>query len=491
MHRAIRRLAILGLLGLIAVTAEASSHREAPAITERPKVDGTDLYAFRSYEPGRENFVTIIANYQPLQDSYGGPNYFSMDPDALYEIHVDRNGDSLEDITFQFQFQNTIQDIQIPVGLPGQEVMVSIPLINAGPILAGSTGAQNVVETYTLDVVMGDRRTGVRMPVAQAGTTTTTFGKPIDYIGIKSLPDYEAYADTFMYDIDLPGSSTPGRVFVGQRREGFAVNLGEVFDLVNLNPLGPPDGETNVIGNKNVTSIAIEVPIESLTASGAPGDPFEPVIGVWTTASLRQGRVLNPLPEAALGEKDSIHGGAWTQVSRLGSPLVNEVVIGLKDKDKFNASEPKDDAQFATYVTNPTLPELIQLLFGVNAPDLHPRADLVAGFLTGLPTLNQPENVVPAEMLRLNTEIPPTPAALQGRLGLIDADIAGFPNGRRPGDDVVDIALRVVMGVFVDPSVAPDGQLPYTDGAFVDSSFFLTEFPYLMTPVPGSPFTTP
>ncbi|MGB5579559.1 MAG: DUF4331 domain-containing protein, partial [Woeseia sp.] len=177
----------------------------------------------------------------------------------------------------------------------------------------------------------------------------------------------------------------------------------------------------------------------------------------------------------------------YTQVSRLGAPLVNEVVIGLPDKDKFNHSEPANDGQFATYVTNPTLPALIEILFDVPAPTLFPRTDLVAAFLTGVDGLNQPPNVVGSEMLRLNTSIAAVPAGSQNRLGVIEGDAAGFPNGRRPGDDVVDIALRVVMGKLLDPADAPVGQAPLTDGAFVDDSFFDTTFPYLVTPLPGSP----
>jgi hypothetical protein len=276
----------------------------------------------------------------------------------------------------------------------------------------------------------------------------------------------------------IPGCGD-GRLFVGQRREGFVVNLGEVFDLINTDPLGAPDGEPNTLDDKNVTTLALEVPASCLVG------PDSGIIGGWTTASLRQARILNPRPKKLPAE---IHGGAFTQVSRLGSPLVNEVVIGLPDKDRFNHSEPKDDSQFALYVTNPTLPALIELLFpAAAAPTAFPRADLVAGFLTGVDGLNQPPNVVPSEMLRLNTAIPAVPAGSQQPLGVLAGDNAGFPNGRRPGDDVVDIALRVVMGVLLDPAVAPAGQLPFTDGAYVDDSFFDATFPYLVTPLPGSP----
>lgn len=451
-------------------------------ITEMPKVDGTDFYMFRSYEPGRQDFVTAIANYLPLQDAYGGPNYFTMDDDAIYEIHFDNDGNSEEDLTFQFRFQTTVQDIQLPIGPPGQEVMVSVPLANVGPILGPMAPALNVVETFNVDLIVGDRRTGTRMPITNAVDGSTTFTKPVDNIGNKSIPDYDSYEDGFVYDITLPGSATSGRMFVGQRRESFVVNLGEVFDLVNLDPLGPPDGEANTIANKNITSLALELPITFLTQGS------EPVIGGWTTASLRQARVLNPRPDFDNGARPTVEGGAYTQVSRLSSPLINEVIIGLKDKDRFNASEPKDDAQFLTYVTNPTLPALLEILFsGVQAPQLFPRDDLVAAFLTGIDGFNQPSGVTPGEMLRLNTDFVPELAANQSRLGVLEGDAAGFPNGRRPGDDVVDIELRVAMGVLIDPAGAPSGQLPFTDGAIIDSSFFDESFPYLRTPLPGSP----
>jgi hypothetical protein len=279
-----------------------------------------------------------------------------------------------------------------------------------------------------------------------------------------------------VYDVNIPGCGS-GRLFAGQRREGFVVNLGETFDLINTNPVGPVDGEPNTLADKNITSLAIEVPASCLVN----GDP---VIGAWTTASLPQVRILSPRPKRRKGE---IHGGAWTQVSRLGSPLVNEVVIGLPDKDRFNHSEPEDDAQFATYVTNPTLPALIEVLFAVPAPTAFPRADLVQAFLTGVPGLNQPAGVVASEMLRLNTSVAPVPAEQQKPLAVLAGDVAGFPNGRRPGDDVVDIELRVAMGVLLPAADAPAGSLPLTDGAYVDATQFDSAFPYLKTPLPGSP----
>jgi len=468
----------------LAGQAGASSHREAPFTAAHPKVDGTDFYLFRSYEAGRSDFVTFIANYIPLQDAYGGPNYFSMDPNALYEIEVDNQGDAKEHLTYQFRFTNTYQNAALTIG--GKSVPV--PLVNIGAIGPGVTdgdAAKNLIESYTVTVVSGDRRHGSATLATNLSSGGTTFRKPLDNIGNKSIADYPTYANNHIFSIGLPNCSKPGRVFVGQRKDPFAVNLGEIFDLVNLNPLGAPNAKPNTIGDKNVTSIALEVPIACVTNGS------DPVIGAWTTASLRQATVLNPLPAGVIGsggkgKPTEVSGGAWTQVSRLGMPLVNEVVIGLPDKDRFNASAPKDDTQFADYVTNPTLPALLQVLFGVTAPAT-PRTDLVTVFLTGVPGLNQQKTVTPSEMLRLNTAIAPLAASAQNTLGVLGADTAGFPNGRRPGDDVVDISLRAAMGVLLPADKAPSGQLPYTDGTPVAATDFGSAFPYVNAPLPGSP----
>jgi hypothetical protein len=490
MKQATRNSLLVGVaIGMVLTVANASSHREAPNLTKNPKVDATDFYMFRSYERGREDYVTLIANYVPLQDAYGGPNYFTMDSNALYEIHVDNDGDAKEDVTFQFRFTNDLQDFALPIGPAGDQRMVSIPIVQKGGISAGDVSNLNVRESYSLTCVLGDRRTGTVHPIVDANTQSATFTKPVDNIGNKTIADYAAYAATHVHEIRLPDGST-GRVFVGQRKDAFVVNLGEVFDLVNFVPLGDPASRFDELADANVTSLVLEIPISFLTANDA-------VIGGWTSASLRQARVINPSPLSAAANKVTVEGGAWTQVSRLGMPLVNELVIGLKDKDRFNASEPKDDAQFAQYVTHPTLPALIEILFGgagVHAPTLFPRSDLVAVFLTGAElTGNLPQNVQASEMLRLNTSTAPTPSAMQNRLGVIGGDSAGFPNGRRPGDDVVDVALRVVMGKVIrileptHPELAPSGDLEYTDGAYLDSTFVDSTFPYLRTPIPGSP----
>jgi hypothetical protein len=476
------------LAAAVVPPAIASSHREAPFITRMPKVDGTDFYMFRSYQQGRAGYVTLVANYVPLQDAYGGPNFFTLDPDALYEIHIDNNGDGKEDITFQFRFKNTNKNNAFTVG--GKQVPIPL-IINGGPIDSVNPAGLNVRETYTVSVSRG----GSHGTVTNADTGADIFDKPVDNIGNKSIPDYAAYAGKHIYNIRIPGCASSGRVFVGQRKDPFVVNLGETFDLINIKAPAvefDPNAEHlahDDLNDKNITSLELEVPVSCLV--GSSGDP---VIGGWTTASLRQGRLLNPLPTS--NTDVAREAGPWVQVSRLGMPLVNELVIGLKDKDRFNASRPRDDGQFATYVTNPTLPALIEVLFGsagVKAPTNFPRNDLVATFLTGIKGLNQPNHVTASEMLRLNTSIAPTPAGKQDRLGVIGGDNAGFPNGRRPGDDVVDIELRVAMGklctlnIGCAPADAPSGTIRFTDGAFLDETSFDASFPYVRTPIPGSP----
>lgn len=514
------------LVASIPAIVLASSHREAPNITRMPAVDSTDVYLFNSYEPGRDGYVTILANYIPLQDPYGGPNYFALDSSALYEIHIDNDGDAREDLTFQFRFSNKLANNNngLTVNVGGANQAVAIPLKNVGPISATDSSNLNFKESYTLTLVRGNRRSGTASPVTDMATGASTFGKPFDFVGVKtfgSLGGYDTYAKQFIRDINIPGCGQPGRVFVGQRKEGFVVGLGHVFDLVNFVPIegdsapgagdgkGFPGGITqnpnnNEIGDKNVTTLALELPKSCVTGNG------NGVIGAWTSASLRQARILNP---RATFTKPEVSGGPWTQVSRLSNPLVNELVIGIPDKDRFNSSEPKDDGQFATYVTNPSFPAILDVLFrapvnqtlGAQIPNLapgnFPRTDLVTAFLTGFPGVNQLAKVTPSEMLRLNTTIAATAAAQQSTFGVAGNDLAGFPNGRRPGDDVVDLALRVLMGrlcypipvngqqtdlKLCKPSDAPVGNVAFTDGAPVSAADFDVSFPYLRAPLAGS-----
>lgn len=532
-------LATLGALGtaLISGDASASSHREAPFISKNPKVDGTDFYMFRSYEAARTGYVTLIANYIPLQSEYGGPNFFTMDPEALYEIHLDNTGDAKQDITFQFRFSSSLAGTKLPVG----DKMVPIPLINSGPVTGDGVAAPtnaNVSETYTVQMLKGDSATGTVTDVTLAtDPTVKTFRKPLDYIGPKSFGTpaaYEAYARKHIFEVKLDGCATTARVFVGQRKETFAVNLGVIFDLVNIDALGlgavaQPLADIlnpaktnrakfpNPIADTNVTSIEMEVPIACVTGTAAASAAVDAgkIIGGWTTASVRQARVINPGPTFA---QPTVEGGAWAQVSRLGFPLINEAVIGVPDKDKFNSSLPKDDlTNFADYVTNPTLPALLEILFGTAgyaAPPL-PRDDMVAVAVTGVAGVNMPLKGGAGEMLRLNVGF--APKALKDQfalgaagcfLGAITAgtnpygldtmnaacDPNGFPNGRRPLDDVTDIVLSVVGTDFLrtpaaDKVVLHDGvaeEVGFRNANLTDAFVGAEVFPYLPTPNGGT-----
>ncbi len=510
-------------LALIALTpANSSSHREAPNITKMPKVDNTDLYAFRSFERGRAAFTTLIANFQPDEGPGNGPNYYTMDPDAVYEIMIDSDGDAREDLTYQFQFSNTLQNgTGITINSGGKQMPIALRHI--GQISTATDPDQGEYEYFTVKQIQGDRRSGGIGNITNASYGGTGFAKPFDNAGRKTFPSYPDYADSFIQNISIPGCATQGRVFAGQKAEAFAVNLGPIFDLVNFIPIqGAPDpvyssGATFVggitqssanqelIGKRNVTSIAIELPTACITGNG------NGVIGVWSSASLPQTRVLNPNPTYL--EPDSM-AGAFVQVSRLGNPLVNELVIGLPQKDLFNAVKPTADTALADYVTNPTFPEILNVLFreavnstlGTNfatlAPTNFPRNDLVAVYLTGIPSLNQMSTVTASEMLRLNTLVTATPQADQRALGMVADDLAGFPNGRRPGDDVVDITLRVAMGRLCHPfpintvptqlglctpAQAPTGLVAYTDGAPSSAREIQDRFPYLNRPFRGAP----
>jgi hypothetical protein len=360
---------------------------------------------------------------------------------------------------------------------------------------------------------------GSSVAITQVGGGAV-FTKPVDNIGQKSFAvggaqsaaNYATYANQYIYNVDIPGCTPPSgtypRLFVGQRAEGFVVNLGQVFDLINLNPLGARNSATNVLANKNITTIALEVPASCLVHGS------DPVIGAWTTSYLHQGRVLNPAPTGPVSSGTnygpSVVGGAWTQVSRLGSPLVNEVVIGLPDKDKWNSTQPANDVtNFGNYVLYPSLPVLVNALFSVSAPAT-PRSDLLAAFVTGITTpvngssfkFTAPASQsVPGEELRLNTAIAPTAAGNQSDLGFLGCDLAGFPNGRRPIDDVVDIELTVLEGAITaanphslqtcnvagsTPVVVNAGAV-VNDGAEPNPASYLTSFPYLNTPIAGSP----
>lgn len=507
------RSAVAVALATISFIAHGSSHREAPFITNFPKLDATDLFMFNSYESGREGYVTLIANYYPFQDPFAGPNYFQLDETARYSIKIDNNGDAIQDLEFIFQFRNSLVNSGTGIKLPIGSAQVAVPLRHVGPITANDQSALNSKETYQVLMRRGveSSTSGVR-----GADGTENFTKPYDFAGTKTFSSeeaYEEYARQYIYTINIPGCEQPGRVFVGQRDEPFQINVGKIFDLVNFVPVeaGAVPGlagieqsrENDELANKNITTMALEVHTSCLTGSG------NGVIGGWTTATTRQVQVLSRSSDT---NRSSVSGGTNEQVSRLGMPLVNEIVIGLPDKDRFNRSRPSGDARFLTYVTNPTLPAILDALFrdAVNAvlptdvasiaPSNLPREDLVTAFLTGFPGVNQLARVTPSEMMRLNTTIPAKPAAEQDPMGVLGDDLAGFPNGRRPGDDVTDIELRVVMGRLChpvtingaetdlglcEPEDAPVGTVPFTDGAPSSAADFDAVFPYFRTPIPG------
>src|SRR5580698_9532592 len=415
-----------------------SSHREAPEISKDPVADSTDVYAFVS--PDAPSTVTLIANYIPLQGPAGGPNFYEFGDDVLYEIHIDNNGDGHADISYQFTFHTTVRD-------------PDTFLYNVGPIESLGSTNWNRVQTYDVAVVRGGSWHGLGSGLPC----------PPCNIGPLSTPDYGSLAAAA---VNTLGGGI--KVFAGQRAEGFYVDLGAIFDLGDLRPFenlhaqyglgaftGPAAG-VNATNHLNVHSIAIQVPISALTISGPP------TIGVWTPASRQRVRLWG----ADNGE--NVNSGPYRQVSRLGNPLVNEVLIPLGRKDLWNTLPPSDDKLFASYVTHPELAALLPGLYPGVFPNLAAlvksgaaRADLEAILLTGLPSGIVPgfqnfTGPVLADMLRLNTAIPPS--GRPNQLGIIGGDLAGFPNGRRVFDDVVTVELRAIAGLtypLVNKSYTP------------------------------------
>jgi hypothetical protein len=436
LRRFTRLIAVLAALAAaIPSGVLASSHREAPLISQDPTADNTDVYAFVS--PTDENFVTLVANYLPMEEPAGGPNFYRFSDQVYYDIHIDNDGDARADITYRFQFDTVILN-------------PNTFLYATGPINSLNDSNWNVRQFYDVTLIMNGQPPGT--PVA-----TELVVPPVN-VGPQTTPDYDNLADGAVATL---GDGT--RLFAGQRDDPFYVNTG----------LGV-DG----LAGYNCQSIVIEVPIALLTRDGSdPDDPGDPaaVLGVYATASRR------PRPQQP-------QASVATQLSRLGMPLVNEVVIPLGEKDRFNASLPMNDAQFGSYVLDPELAALLQAIHGVSAPP-SPRCDLAAVFLTGIGGLNQPPDVVPSEMMRLNVAIKPD-GNPDSRFGLLGGDPDGFPNGRRLADDVVDIELRVVAGVvyqtFCDPDfIAHPLAAQLGDGVDRNDVPFLSAFPYLGTPHQG------
>lgn len=456
-----RKTKVAALVGAAAAMAAilpsgASSHREAPLITEDPVADNTDVYAFVS--PDRPDTVTLVANWIPLEEPNGGPNFFRFGDDVRYQIHIDNDGNSHPDITYEWRFSTQVQNSDTF-------------LYNTGPITSLTDPDFNIRQTYTVAKVEGRRRTVVASNVPTP---------PVN-IGPRSTPDYDSLAAEAVHSV---GGT---KLFAGQRDDPFFVDLGSIFDLAGLRPLNgahaiPLPGEPGVdgVGGFNTHSIAIQVPISEITRPG------EPVIGVWSQTQRQQVRVLQPRP----GNPASRVQGRWVNVSRLGMPLVNEVVIPLRDKDRFNLSDPSSDGQFLSYVLDPEPARLIPLLYGstgITVPPA-PRNDLVDIFLKGVSGLNRPAGVTPSEMIRLNTSIKPTttdPNA-QSRLGLLGGEADGFPNGRRLVDDVVDIELRALAGgTPLTPSFNKSPNNILGDGVDANDKPFMSTFPYVPSPHQG------
>jgi hypothetical protein len=458
-------------IGLSGIPAIAASHAEAPLISMDRFADNTDTYAFRSVEPGREGFVTLIANYVPLQDPSSGPQYFRFDDSVLYEIKIDNTGDGREDIIYQFQFKTRT--------LNGDTVL-GMSTVNEDAVISSLTDIDyNMPQTYSVTRV--DVRSGRRGTLLGGG-----FIVPPSNIGPRVTPNYEEnLGQPAVYP--LPNG---GKVFAGQRDEYFYIDVGSVFDGLNLNSIGESGGIDTTQGY-NINTIAIEVPIQELTRSrGVPASSTAPdaVVGVWATASRRSTTVIN-----ADGTRGS--EGAWRQISRLGNPLVNEVVIPLRLKDAFNSLSPENDAVAAPFVLDPELARLLGFVFSINVPP-PPRNDLVAIFATGIPenAITGPgyttflSDGIPHEYLRLNVAIPITPIGSQSRLGLLGGDIAGFPNGRRVFDDVTDIALRAVAGgtPFTPATNVPPNNALGDGVSSNPEGPLLQRFPYLRPPNQGN-----
>jgi hypothetical protein len=455
-----------------------SSHREAPEISKDPVADNTDVYAFVS--PDKPDSVTIIANFIPLEEPAGGPNFFQFGDDVLYAINIDNDGDARPDITYEFRFQTQIRN-------------PNTFLYNTGPITSLDSPNWNVHQLYSVTRNGGSWRYGRRPnPTTILATGLQT---PPCRIGPRSTPNYETLASAAIYN--LPSGET---VFAGQRAEGFFVDLGSIFDLGTLRPfqnlhLIPSAAAAGVSSTKgfNVHTIAIQIPKNQLTHDGeAHNDPTDKraVIGVWATASRRKALVRNGINQFDIG------AGPWVQVSRLGNPLFNEVIVPIGKKDYWNSVDPSADNQFAGYVQHPELASLLPVLYPGVFPHLAAltasRDDLVAILLTGIPA-----GIIPgfqnftgktqADMLRLNMAIPP--ASNPNNLGILGGDLAGFPNGRRVADDVVAIELRAVAGAtypLINPSFTPDAAASLIDdGVNAPDVPFLTAFPYLGTPHEG------
>jgi hypothetical protein len=460
-----------------------SSHREAPSISQDPVADNADTYAFVS--PDDPTTVTIITNYVPLQAPAGGPNFFEFGDDVLYSIYIDNDGDALPELTYQFEFHTTYRN-------------PNTFLYNTGPIHSLSDTNWNKRQFYSVSVI-DSKSKGTSQDHSQDGkgkVLARDLSCPPCNIGPHSIPDYDSLAAAAVHS--LPGGIS---VFAGQRSDGFFVDLGAIFDLGNIRELNQafafvPNSTSGTsvdpLKSMNIHAIAIKIPIHLLTKDGSvPTDPMKAVsvLGIWGGASRRKVYVQE--------KHNKMKSGPWTQVSRLGNPLFNEVIVPVGDKDEWNAVDPIDDKGFAKYVKQPELAKLLPVLYPGAFPNLaaytNDRADLEAILLTGIPkgVVNGFQNFTttkPSDMLRLNVAIPPT-TNNPNALGLIGGDAAGFPNGRRVFDDIVSIELKAVAGAtipLVDGSFTPDAAVGAVKSYITPANDrYQATFPYLGTPHDG------
>ncbi|MGW7087792.1 DUF4331 domain-containing protein [Streptomyces sp. NPDC054871] len=419
-------LAAAGVTALRPETADASSHREAPLISGQPQYDNTDVYAFVS--PDKPDSTTIVANWLPFEEPAGGPNFYPWADDAQYDVHIDSDGDAQGDLLYRWTFDTKTKN--------GDTF-----LYNTGPVTSLDDPDLNVTQTYDLELIkLKDQKAVSTTKVADDVPAAPS------HVGKASMPNYKKLRDQAVRPVKGGGST-----FAGQADDPFFLDL-RVFDLLYGGDLSEVGNDT--LKGYNVNSLALQVPTAQIRQSEK-----QPTVGIWSTTQRKNAN------------------GKWTQVSRLGNPLVNEVVVPQKDKDKFNASSPWNDADFLKYVTKPELPKLLEKIYKLKAP-AEPRNDLVSVFLTGVKGLNQPPGVRPAEALRLNTSV--KPADSPKRLGALDGDNAGFPNGRRLADDVVDIELQAVEGELTGNKNDLGDAVDVNDQKFGDA------FPYVALPTSGS-----
>jgi hypothetical protein len=455
MRRTLSVVAAIAAAGAIAVPLSiGSSHREAPGTSIDPTADDTDIYAFTANDaPGS---LTIVSNWIPLEDPAGGPNFYGFDPSAHYYMNVDNTGDGKPDVRYLFRFKTQVKN--------PKSFLYAVPKVESigDPDL-------NVTQTYsvTREVYKNGKETSSKV-VAK--------GVPVapNNVGPKTIPNYAFVAGQAVKS--LPGG---GKVFAGQRDDPFYVDLGGTFDAINLRSgTGNQGGGKDDLAGYSTHSIVLQVPEADVTKDGksvsAP-DASNAVVGVWSSTERQRIAVVRK------GKKRSVKKH-WVQVSRLGNPLVNEVVIPIGMKDKFNSTTPDKDSQYAAFVVEPELAKVLNALYdlGIKEKD---RTDIVTALLTGVPGLTQiSKDAVPADTLKINLGVPPTDSPK--RFGVLEGDNAGFPNGRRLSDDVVDIELRVVGG-FLVPADQGGKKLPLGDGVDQNDKAFSSTFPYVAEPASG------